>query len=161
MLGSARLAPGSGLEGPASAGPDGLTSAASLRGISPSQYESPLTFGSSRSLEDKYDVDSIYLNQEGRLGGSAGGYSGLSDAGSRFSGAGSGVGTPTGAGSTALYHHHGSRYGLAMGARIQDNKMNGLHGAKHKRGEIDRKFSYNFNLGSHMCVGLMFLRWVQ
>jgi hypothetical protein len=49
------------------------------------------------------------------------------------------------AGSTALYHHHGTRYGLSHGnvnPRIgngPDNKMNGLHGPKHKRGDVDRE----------------------
>jgi len=49
----------------------------------------------------------------------------------------------TAAGSTALYHHHGSRYGLGLGGRpnnSSDNKMNGLHGPKHKRGDIDREY---------------------
>lgn len=47
------------------------------------------------------------------------------------------------AGSTALYHHNGSRYGLGMNGRANgaDTKMNGLHGPKHKRGDVDRKFS--------------------
>lgn len=46
-----------------------------------------------------------------------------------------------GAGSTALYHHHGSRYGLGLGGRMvgPDSKMNGLHGPKHKRGDMDRE----------------------
>ena len=42
-------------------------------------------------------------------------------------------------GSTALYHHNGSRYGLALGRGGPDGKMNGLHGTKHKRGDMDRK----------------------
>ena len=44
-------------------------------------------------------------------------------------------------GSTALYHHHGSRYGLSMNGRANgaDSKMNGLHGPKHKRGDVDRE----------------------
>ena len=42
------------------------------------------------------------------------------------------------AGSTALYHHNGSKYGLSMNGRQNgDSKMNGLHGPKHKRGDID------------------------
>lgn len=46
-----------------------------------------------------------------------------------------------GTGSTALYHHHGSRYGLGLNGRVgaPDGKMNGLHGPKHKRGEMDRE----------------------
>ncbi|KAI0320995.1 ARM repeat-containing protein [Amylostereum chailletii] len=47
-----------------------------------------------------------------------------------------------GTGSTALYHHNGSRYGLGMGGRTNgDGKMNGLHGPKHKRGDMDREFN--------------------
>lgn len=45
-------------------------------------------------------------------------------------------------GSTALYHHNGSRYGLGLPARSPSgaaDKMNGLHGPKHKRGDIDRE----------------------
>ncbi|KAF5392633.1 hypothetical protein D9757_002130 [Collybiopsis confluens] len=43
-------------------------------------------------------------------------------------------------GSTALYHHNGSRYGLGLPSRANagvDGKMNGLHGPKHKRGDMD------------------------
>ena len=46
-------------------------------------------------------------------------------------------------GSTALYHHNGSRYGLGIPGRGNtggvENKMNGLHGPKHKRGDMDRE----------------------
>ena len=46
------------------------------------------------------------------------------------------------AGSTALYHHNGSKYGLSMNGRQNgDSKMNGLHGPKHKRGDIDGEYS--------------------
>lgn len=46
-------------------------------------------------------------------------------------------------GSTALYHHNGTRYGLGLSGRVAsaDTKMNGLHGPKHKRGDVDRKFT--------------------
>ncbi|KAG6918676.1 hypothetical protein DXG01_012494 [Tephrocybe rancida] len=48
-------------------------------------------------------------------------------------------------GSTALYHHNGSRYGLGLPGRpnpgAANDKMNGLHGPKHKRGDIDREFN--------------------
>lgn len=45
-----------------------------------------------------------------------------------------------GAGSTALYHHNGTKYGLGINGRQNgDSKMNGLHGPKHKRGDIDRE----------------------
>ncbi|KAF8499091.1 ARM repeat-containing protein [Russula emetica] len=47
-----------------------------------------------------------------------------------------------GTGSTALYHHHGTRYGLGIGGRVpSDGKMNGLHGPKHRRGDVDREFN--------------------
>jgi hypothetical protein len=44
--------------------------------------------------------------------------------------------------STALNHHNGSRYGLGLGGRTNaaDSKMNGLHGPKHKRGDMDREY---------------------
>ncbi|KZT22110.1 ARM repeat-containing protein [Neolentinus lepideus HHB14362 ss-1] len=44
-------------------------------------------------------------------------------------------------GSTALYNNQGSRY--SMGGRVNgaDAKMNGLHGPKHKRGDVDREFN--------------------
>ena len=42
-------------------------------------------------------------------------------------------------GSTALYHHNGTRYGLGLGRTNGDAKMNGLNGPKHKRGDIDRE----------------------
>lgn len=47
------------------------------------------------------------------------------------------------AGSTALYQHGGSRYGLGLNGRVPsgEGKMNGLGGAKHKRGEMDRECS--------------------
>lgn len=48
-------------------------------------------------------------------------------------------------GSTALYQHNGSRYGLALGngrfMSQENNKMGGLHGTKHKRGDMDREFN--------------------
>ncbi|KAF8436332.1 armadillo-type protein [Boletus edulis BED1] len=41
-------------------------------------------------------------------------------------------------GSTTLYHHNGSRYGLGLGqGGAPDGNMNGLHGPKHKRGDMD------------------------
>lgn len=48
-------------------------------------------------------------------------------------------------GSTALYHHNGSRYGLGLPGRataVAADKMNGLHGPKHKRGDVDRECVY-------------------
>ncbi|KAI0296693.1 armadillo-type protein [Russula brevipes] len=59
----------------------------------------------------------------------------------RFSSYSNGNGL-AGTGSTALYHHHGSRYGLGIGSRVaSDGKMNGLHGPKHRRGDVDREFN--------------------
>jgi hypothetical protein len=55
----------------------------------------------------------------------------------------SGANPTSTSGSTALYHHNGSRYGLGLPARTNsgagDGKMNGLHGPKHKRGDMDRE----------------------
>jgi hypothetical protein len=47
-----------------------------------------------------------------------------------------------------LYHHNGSRYGLGVGGRANgaDSKMNGLHGPKHKRGDVDRECEYLISL---------------
>ena len=57
----------------------------------------------------------------------------------RFNSYGNGNGLAS-TGSTALYHHHGSRYGLGIGGRVaNDGKMNGLHGPKHRRGDVDRE----------------------
>ncbi|KAJ6573985.1 ARM repeat-containing protein [Mycena vulgaris] len=61
------------------------------------------------------------------------------------SGGRSGANPTSTSGSTALYHHNGSRYGLGLPARTNsgagDGKMNGLHGPKHKRGDMDREFN--------------------
>lgn len=51
-------------------------------------------------------------------------------------------------GSTALYHHNGTRYGLGLPVRAgapAENKLNGLHGGpKHKRGDVDRECMSSF-----------------
>ncbi|KAH9947956.1 ARM repeat-containing protein [Amylocystis lapponica] len=112
----------------------------SLSRMSSGQYDgSPLTFNSIQGDMDElqpYGVESMYglnggldsarynsygFEQNGRMGG-----------------------VNSGTGSTALYHHHGSRYGLAINGRPAsgaDSKMNGLHGPKHKRGDVDREFN--------------------
>ena len=86
-------------------------------------------------MQNQYDVDSIYALNGQRIDGNR--FSGYGfDANSRINATG------TSAGSTALYHHGGARYGLGMGARLNngpDTKMNGLHGPKHKRGDMDRE----------------------
>lgn len=51
-------------------------------------------------------------------------------------------------GSAALYHHNNPRYGVGLPGRggtsaAVDGKMNGLHGPKHKRGDIDRECQYS------------------
>lgn len=58
-----------------------------------------------------------------------------------FESTGRSNGNVNSSGSTALYHHNGSRYGLGLGGRTNgaDSKMNGLHGSKHKRGDADRE----------------------
>lgn len=112
----------------------------SLTRLTPTaQYENgPLSFNSSQgSLEEsmqQYGVDSVY----GLNGGMDNGrYDSYGFEGSR---------TPSGGsanGSGALYS--GSRYGLGVSGRpsngVADGKMNGLHGPKHKRGDIDREFN--------------------
>ena len=61
-------------------------------------------------------------------------------------------------GSTALYHHHGSRYGLGMNGRANgaDSKMGGLHGPKHKRGDVDRecKWAHLLSVRSGLTYGV-------
>ncbi|EPQ61118.1 ARM repeat-containing protein [Gloeophyllum trabeum ATCC 11539] len=44
-------------------------------------------------------------------------------------------------GSAALYNNQGSRYGVGSRVNGVDAKMNGLHGPKHKRGDVDREFN--------------------
>ena len=98
---------------------------------------SPLTLRSVRSLmapQQQYVVDPVYnINDE--LGDEQYGY-GL-DSNVRLN---NGIGNS--GGSTALYHHNGTRYGLGLPGRVSgaDAKMNGLHGPKHKRGDVDREF---------------------
>ncbi|KII86320.1 hypothetical protein PLICRDRAFT_164809 [Plicaturopsis crispa FD-325 SS-3] len=94
---------------------------ASLSRLPSGQYDNGLTFSSIQagmddSLQQQYG-DSVY---------------GLNG------------GIDSNRGSTALYHHNGTRYGLGIPGRVPssaDGKMNGLHGPKHKRGDIDREFN--------------------
>ncbi|EIW86350.1 ARM repeat-containing protein [Coniophora puteana RWD-64-598 SS2] len=83
-------------------------------------------------LEDQYGVESVY------------GLTAPLEEGRRYSSYGfesnSRISTPNidgATGSTALYHHNGSRYGLGTGRLSDNGKMNGLHGPKHKRGDMD------------------------
>jgi len=118
---------------------------ASLSRLNQPPYENgSLTFTSIQPAgldEQQYDLDSAYginggleNNRYNNYGYEANGRSSTSSA-------------PTNgtSGSTALYHHNGSRYGLGLPGRTNhataDNKMNGLHGPKHKRGDMDREFN--------------------
>jgi hypothetical protein len=53
-------------------------------------------------------------------------------------------GTNPNSGPPALYHHNAARYALGVPGRPNaggggDSKMNGLHGPKHKRADVDRE----------------------
>ncbi|KAI0762565.1 ARM repeat-containing protein [Fomes fomentarius] len=109
----------------------------SLSRMSSGQFgdNSPLSFNSIQSgIDEQYGADGVY----GMSGGLEGG--GYNSYGFETAGRGAGVG---GTGSTALYHHNGAKYGFNMNGRpsAADGKMNGLHGPKHKRGDIDREFN--------------------
>ncbi|KAL6300297.1 ARM repeat-containing protein [Sparassis latifolia] len=139
-------APGTPLSGDAQ-GLNGMLSASrlgdeselnpSLSRMSASQYDgSPITFNSIQSgLEDQYGVDAVYGLNGGLDSGRYESYG--FEANGRINNVNAGTG------STALYNHHGSRYGLAINGRPAgaDSKMNGLHGPKHKRGDMDREFN--------------------
>lgn len=108
---------------------------AELRGsisrLSSGQYDPAMNFNNMQSSMDDSSQfgDSSYGGLEGN------GYSEYEfETGHLPNGSG-------GTGSTALYHHNGSRYGLGVNGRqpAADGKMNGLHGPKHKRGDVDRE----------------------
>ncbi|KAJ7651951.1 ARM repeat-containing protein [Mycena polygramma] len=118
---------------------------ASLSRLPSGQYDNgSLTFNSIQpglddALQQQYGggMDSVY----GLNGLDGNGYNSYGfEAGGR-----SGANPTSTSGSTALYHHNGSRYGLGLPARSTsgagDGKMNGLHGPKHKRGDMDREFN--------------------
>ncbi|KAJ6569616.1 ARM repeat-containing protein [Mycena capillaripes] len=116
---------------------------ASLSRLPSGQYDNgSLTFNSIQpGLDDGLQygggMDSVY----GINGLDGNGYNSYG-----FESGGRSGGNPTStSGSTALYHHNGSRYGLGLPARTNsgagDGKMNGLHGPKHKRGDMDREFN--------------------
>ncbi|KAG5654281.1 hypothetical protein H0H81_005130 [Sphagnurus paluster] len=90
--------------------------------------------------EQQYNLDSVY-GVNGGLDTNRYNYGYESNGRSSANSANNGT-----SGSTALYHHNGSRYGLGLPGRgpnagTVDNKMNGLHGPKHKRGDMDREFN--------------------
>jgi len=114
----------------------------------------------------QYGADPNFSLQSSNVDSRFGGYSGSQgsnmDMGSN--GLDSQGGIPRGGantGSTALYHHHGSRYGLgavsngssapngqagsrmvSSGSSVGGDSKIGLHGSKHKRGDIDRECEY-------------------
>ncbi|KAF8164145.1 hypothetical protein K438DRAFT_1775661 [Mycena galopus ATCC 62051] len=118
---------------------------ASLSRLPSGQYDGrSLTFNSIQSgglddtLQQQYGggIDSVYgLNGLDGNGYNLYGF----EAGDR------GGANSNSTGSTALYHHNGSRYGLGLPTRSNsgtgDSKMNGLHGPKHKRSDMDREFN--------------------
>ena len=83
----------------------------------------------------QYGGDGVYGLPGGIEGGRYNSYG--------FEAAGRGAGAVGATGSTALYHHNGAKYGFNVNGRPNgggaDGKMNGLHGPKHKRGDIDRE----------------------
>ncbi|KAL1747290.1 ARM repeat-containing protein [Schizophyllum fasciatum] len=106
---------------------------ASLSRVTPGQYDNgALNFAGLSPHEPLQQ----YLNSPYGLGAGIEGRYGYGFDGSN--------GSPETTGSTALYHHNGARYGLGIPGRGPgglDNKMNGLHGPKHKRGDMDREFN--------------------
>jgi hypothetical protein len=103
---------------------------ASLSRLPSGRYENgALNFnGIQPGLDEPYGVDSGYGLTGGLDSGRYNGYPGANNT----------------SGSTALYHHNGSRYGLGIPGRANsgvDSKMSGLHGPKHKRGDMDREFN--------------------
>ncbi|KAF8887767.1 armadillo-type protein [Infundibulicybe gibba] len=112
----------------------------------PSQYEnSSLTFSTIQNPgldEQTYGMDQMYNLNSGMDNARFNTY-GFEPSNGRTAN-GTPSSNPT-SGSTALYHHNGSRYGLGLPGRTNpgnaDSKMNGLHGPKHKRGDIDREFN--------------------
>ncbi|KAF5377307.1 hypothetical protein D9615_006384 [Tricholomella constricta] len=118
---------------------------ASLSRLNQSPYENgSLTFNSIQPSgldEQQYGLESVYGVNGGLDNNRYNSY------GYETNGRNSANNAPTNgtSGSTALYHHNGSRYGLGIPGRANagsgDNKMNGLHGPKHKRGDMDREFN--------------------
>ncbi|TFK57686.1 ARM repeat-containing protein [Heliocybe sulcata] len=126
-------------------GDTGLTAGdlrASLSRAPSAQYDgsqTPLTFNSIQSGLDEslqsYGGDSVYGG-----GLNAGLDTNYNTYGFDPSGR---INTPlNGApGSAGLYNNQGARYGMGGRVNSADAKMNGLHGPKHKRGDVDREFN--------------------
>ncbi|TFK40914.1 ARM repeat-containing protein [Crucibulum laeve] len=126
---------------------DGAVSAsdlqASLSRIPSGAYDNgPLAFNSVQSGgRDDYGMDPVYgLNDADNARYNSYGFE-PNSRGNLSAGSPANVSAN---GSAALYQHGGSRYGLGLSPRGNpgaDSKMNGLHGPKHKRGDIDREFN--------------------
>ncbi|KAF9015412.1 ARM repeat-containing protein [Cyathus striatus] len=110
---------------------------ASLSRVPSSTFDnSPLNFGSVPSnSRDDYGVDGVYALAEVAEGGR---YNAYGFEASARGGVNHNSGSVNGA--SGLYQHNANRYGLGL-ARGPDHKLNGLHGTKHKRGDIDREFN--------------------
>ncbi|KAK2461726.1 hypothetical protein APHAL10511_006189 [Amanita phalloides] len=95
----------------------------------------------SAGIDDpSYAMDPMYALDNGLEGNRYSSYN--FDTTTRNTGPPNAASTTTG--STALYHHNGTRYGLGLPVRAgapTENKLNGFHGPKHKRGDIDREFN--------------------
>ncbi|KAF9234965.1 ARM repeat-containing protein [Melanogaster broomeanus] len=98
----------------------------SLSRLSSGQFDGA---GLSFESHQQYGVDSVY-GANGQLDNGRYEAYGFDSTGRN------GPGVNGTSGSTALYNHNGSRYGLGRGSG-PDSKMNGLHGPKHKRGDMD------------------------
>ncbi|KAF8633957.1 hypothetical protein AX15_001139 [Amanita polypyramis BW_CC] len=114
---------------------------ASLSRLPNNHYE--VSFGSLQptNIDDSsYTIDPVYALNGGLEGNHYAGYN--FDSTARNSVPPSVASATTG--STALYHHNGTRYGLGIPVRAgasPENKLNGFHGPKHKRGDMDREFN--------------------
>ncbi|CDO70932.1 hypothetical protein BN946_scf184829.g40 [Trametes cinnabarina] len=102
----------------------------SLSRMSSGQFDgSPLGYSRIQGgLDEQYGSEGVYGLSGGIDGGNFNSYG--------FEANGRGAA----AGSTALYHHNGAKYGFGMNGQPNgsvNGKMNGLHGPKHKRGDID------------------------
>ncbi|KAF8641150.1 hypothetical protein AX17_000788 [Amanita inopinata Kibby_2008] len=117
---------------------------ASLSRLPSGQFDTAsLNFGSLPSAsidESTYAIDPVYTLNGSLENNRFSGYG--FDAAGRNNVSPNVAGNTTG--STALYHHNGTRYGLGIPIRdgvTTENKLNGFHGPKHKRGDMDREFN--------------------
>ncbi|PFH54706.1 hypothetical protein AMATHDRAFT_44516 [Amanita thiersii Skay4041] len=113
---------------------------ASLSRLPHNQFDAASLAFNSLHEESPYSIDSVYTLNGGLESNRFQGY-GL-DAVGRNNIPSSATQANT-TGSTALYHHNGTRYGLGMPIRPNtgSDKLNCFHGSKHKRGDMDREFN--------------------